>query len=103
MQKFSPRSKSTNVSLPQTALCSSSRETTLPAWSMRQESTCAGCDCKRSSAPSRRSSRVATSNSKRPNRKRPELISQRLLGGSDFFRDGFGLEEQEEVILAAGL
>src|SRR5229473_2483700 len=41
---------------------------------MRQARTCAGCDCKRTSTPSRRNSRVAVLNSYRPNRKRSDSM-----------------------------
>src|SRR5258708_4900078 len=75
MQKFSPRSKSTNVSPPHTASLSSSRETTSPAFTSKHPSTCAGCGCRRSSTPSRRSSRRDTSNSKSPNRNRVRIIA----------------------------
>src|SRR5579864_6885328 len=98
MQKFKPRSKSTNVSSPQTALHISSRETTSPARATRQARACAGWAGKRTSAPSRRSSRAAASNSKRPNRKCPVVICVAAIVA--FFRVGVSRKRVGNLIAA---
>src|SRR6185436_14237121 len=67
MQKFRPRSKSTNVSAPQIAWRSSSRVTTVPARPASIASTRAGCACSFTGEPLRASVPASGSNSKRPN------------------------------------
>jgi hypothetical protein len=69
--KFRPRSKSTKVSVPQTARLNSSRVTTSPACSSSIARACAGWACNRTGMPSRRNSRVAGSKSNIPKRRRP--------------------------------